>query len=39
MSEKHESPRKERWREAVWWIALIVLMGGLLALATVVNAE
>lgn len=30
---------EERWRDVLWWVALVVLMGGLLALATVVNAE
>lgn len=38
----HENDHKGggiRWREAIWWVALIVLMGAMLALATWANGE
>ncbi|MEZ4757656.1 MAG: hypothetical protein R2817_12580 [Flavobacteriales bacterium] len=33
------SPGPGPWRELLWWIALIVLMGSMLALATLMYAE
>ncbi len=36
-TQKRTKPRVD-WREVVWWTALLVLMGTILALATVVNA-
>jgi hypothetical protein len=36
-TQKRTKPRVD-WREVVWWSALLVLMGTILALATLVNA-
>ena len=32
-------PPQRPWREALWWIALIILMGSMLALATLMQAD
>lgn len=37
-THKRAKPRVN-WREVVWWSALVVLMGAILALATWVHAE
>jgi hypothetical protein len=34
--EQHPRPAGN-WSETLWWVALIVLMGGMLALATLLN--
>jgi hypothetical protein len=33
------TPPRRPWHEALWWIALLVLMGSMLALATVLQAD
>lgn len=33
------TPPRRPWQEALWWIALVILLGSMLALATVLQAE
>jgi hypothetical protein len=40
MNERNKAARRPtHWRGVLWWVALIVLMGSVLALATLFNAE